>query len=106
MNLCVGTRPGLELSAFAFAVFVKGEIGKGLIGYELLLFGVAGGEIKVGVPGAGVEVDLVLYFEGLALRIKRDDLVMVCVSVENVTGSLILESRLFQRMFGEGALAI
>ena len=65
--LCVCTGPGLELPAFTFAIFVKSEIGERLIRDEFLLLWVPGGEIEIGVPGAGVEIDLVMHLEGFAI---------------------------------------
>ena len=58
LSVCAG--PGLEKSAFAFAVFVERQVGEALIGNEFLLAGVFNGQVKIRMPRARVDVQLTL----------------------------------------------
>jgi hypothetical protein len=42
-----------------FVVLVEGGVAEGFVGHEFFLCGIFSGEVEIGVPGAGVEVDLV-----------------------------------------------
>src|SRR5512133_1527798 len=59
--LHISARPGLEELSFTLTVFVEGQISERPILDELLFRGVLDGKIVIGTPGAGVEVELVLF---------------------------------------------
>lgn len=87
---CLGIRagPGLEVAFIVFVVSVKGDVGERLIRDEFLLPGVFPRQVEVGMPGAGIEVDLVST--GVAV-IQGYRLVMVRMSINNITCRVIEE---------------
>ncbi len=100
--LSVGTRPGFKVTLVMLFFFIKGDVGERLVWDELFLFGIFSGEIEVGVPCAGIEVDLIT---DNIIEIERDGLVMMSMSVDDITCAIIHERRFFQCEFCEGMIA-
>src|SRR4030095_3120004 len=80
-RLSVGTGPGFEFPAFALAILIEREISDGLIRNKFLFCRVVDGQIEIGVPGAGVDIQLALVMGWFAMCIQRDDLMMMCMAV-------------------------
>ena len=62
VRLCISAGPGLEILVAMFnLLLVKRNIGKRLIGNKLLFPGIFSGQVEVGMPGAGIEIDLCAF---------------------------------------------
>ena len=84
-----------------FVILIKGDVTERLIGHELFFFWILPCKVKIGVPGAGIEIDLVA---AVIVVIKRDGFLMVRVSVDDVTRRVIMERRLIQGEFCKGMI--
>ncbi len=88
MPLGVGAGPGLEILVAMFnLLLVKRNIGKRLIGNKLLFLGIFSGQVEVGMPGAGIEIDLGTF---PIVIIQRDGLMMMGMPVDDVPGGVVL----------------
>ena len=67
LSLYIRAGPNLELSTGAFTIPVERQIGERLIPHEFLFLGIFDGEIIIRAPGAGVDVELILFVGRLAL---------------------------------------
>lgn len=98
----VGAAPGFEAAVVVFVLFVEGDVTERLVGDEFLFFWVFAGEVEVGVPGAGVEIDLVA---AALVVIEGDGFLMMGVSVNDVARRVVLKGGFLEGKFGEGAVA-
>src|SRR3990172_125358 len=99
-----GAGPDFELPALALVILEEGQVGEGLIADKFLLLGVLDGQGVIGAPCAGVDVELVLFVRRLAIRIERDDLMLMRVPVDDEMGRVVEKGRLMQGMLFEGTI--
>jgi len=80
-------------------LLVKRNIGKRLIGNELLFPGIFSGQVEVGMPGAGSEIDLCAF---PIVIVEGDCLMVMGMPVDYVPRRVVQKGRFIQCELGEG----